>query len=117
MMIRSISQIQLEDPETDYGTAESVGRIRMSDQAFYFTGFPGTRYLPFTAIRRVWVQKSSVKANCSCGGINVPVVRLHTIYDRDSCQSFTFQWEKEADGILARLKEHHPEIPQGPESK
>ena len=118
MMIRSlVSQILLEDPESDYGTAESIGRIRMSDQAFYFSGFPGTRYLPFTAIRRVWAQKSSVKANCSCGGIDVPVVRLHILYGKDSCQSFTFQWEQEVDGILARLSELHPEIPQQPESK
>jgi len=117
MAIQSINPaFQLEDAKTDYKNARHVGRIRVSDQAFYFPEFTGTRYLPFTAVRRIWAQDSSISTHGSCGA-SLPITVLRVLYEGGFYQNFTFEKREEADGILARVKELHPEIPQGPESK
>ena len=50
----------MEDAGADYRRARRVGQYRVSDRAIYFLAFPGTRYLPFAAVRRAWQQKSSM---------------------------------------------------------
>lgn len=117
MAMQSICpQYQVEDPKTDYKGARRVGRIRMSNRAFYFPGFPGTQYLPFDAIRRIWAQDSNISTNGSCGAV-LPVVVIRALYEGGLYQNFTFEKREETDEVLARLKELRPEIPQEPESK
>ena len=60
MKMQSICpDIVLEDPREDYKTAVRVEQYRVSRQAIYFAAFPGTRYLPFRAVRQAWAQKAA----------------------------------------------------------
>lgn len=101
----------LEDAVADHRTARRVGQYKVSDRAIYFPAFPGTRYLPFAAVRRAWQQKSSILP-VGCCGKELPVVLLRMEYGDGFYQNFTFEKREQALGILRRLRELCPEIVQ-----
>ena len=108
--------IVLEDPRGDYRTAVRAEQYRVSRQAIYFAAFPGTRYLPFQAVRQAWTQKSSLSLTGCCGK-ELPVVVLRMKYEGGFYQTFTFEKQKAADQVLSLLAACCPDVVLEPERR
>jgi len=109
-------QFPLVDPEADWKTARRISGIRMSDQAFYFSGFPDTKYLPFTPIRRIWSEDRTVPVHCGCGRIGMPAILLRIQYEGGFYRNITFERPDDPEKILSRLKTLRPDLILEPES-
>lgn len=117
MAIKSVCpSVELEDPRGDYKASVRAEQYRVSKQAIYFAAFPGTKYVPFRAVRQAWAQKSSISLTGCCGK-ELPVVVLRMRYEGGFYQNFTFEKQKTADQVLALLAECCPEALLEPERK
>ena len=117
MAIQSICPgVALTDPKADYKSAVRVEQYRMSDEAIYFAAFPGTKYLPFRAVRQAWSQKTSISLTGCCGK-ELPMVVVRMRYEGGFYQNFTFEKQKSADRVLALLAERYPDVVLEPEKK
>jgi hypothetical protein len=115
MAIKSLCpSVTLEDPKEDYRTAIRVEQYRVSRQAIYFAAFPGTKYLPFRAVRQAWSQPSSISVTGCCGK-QLPVVVMRVKYEGGFYQNITFEKQKAADQVLAMMKDCCPEVILAPE--
>ena len=84
MAMRSICpSVVLEDPREDYKNSYRAEQFRVGKQAIYVAAFPGTKYLPFSAIRQAWTQDSSITVTGTCGK-SLPVVVLRVRYEETS---------------------------------
>lgn len=109
-------EVVLEDPRGDYRTAVRAEQYRVSQQAIYFPAFPGTRYLPFRAVRQAWTQKSSLSLTGCCGK-ELPVVVLRMKYQGGFYQTFTFEKQTTADRVLSLLSACCPDVLLEPERR
>lgn len=115
MAMKSICEtFPVSDAKTDYQNAVKIGAYRIGASALYFPGFPETQYLPLAAIRRAWVQKSTISTKGSCGA-QLPVYVLRTQYEGGLSQNFTFSKPEAADRAVALLKERLPDLSGAPE--
>ncbi|MCI6054556.1 hypothetical protein [Dysosmobacter sp.] len=115
MKMQSICpDIVLEDPREDYKTAVRVEQYRVSRQAIYFAAFPGTRYLPFRAVRQAWAQKAGLPLTGCCGK-ELQIVALRMKYKGDFYHTFTFEKQKAAEQVLALLADGCPDVVLEPE--
>ena len=115
MAIQSICpSVVLENPREDYKSAVRVEQYRVSKQAIYFAAFPGTRYLPFRAVRQAWTKDSRISLTGCCGK-ELPVVVLRVRYEGGFYQNITFEKQKAADQVVAMLKECCPDVCLDPE--
>lgn len=100
MKMQSICpDIVLRIPGEDYKTAVRVEQYRVSRQAIYFAAFPGTRYLPFRAVRQAWAQKAGLPLTGCCGK-ELQIVALRMKYKGDFYHTFTFEKQKAAEQVL-----------------
>lgn len=117
MAIQSLCPaITLPDPAADRKTARRVEQYRLSEQAIYIKAFPGDKYLPFTAVRRAWTQKSSMPLTGCCGK-ELPVVVLRVRYEGGFYQNFTFENQRGADQVLEAVARACPDTPLTPEER
>lgn len=120
MALQSICPtVSLPDPKADYRAAQKVEQYKLSRTAFYFPAFPFSRYLPLSAVRRAWVQDSSLPLTCSCGkSLPIAVLRIgYTVGDAVEYQNFTFEKRSEAERVLAMLRQEYPNVPLEPSGK
>lgn len=106
--------VTLENAKEDYKRSARAEQYRVGDEAVYFAAFPGTKYLPFAAIRQAWVQKSSLPLTGCCGK-ELPVVVLRTRYEGGFYQHFTFEKSETAQRVLDILARRCPGILLDPE--
>lgn len=97
----------LPDSKADRRTAKRVEQYQISAQAIYFPGFPATQYLPFDAIRRAWLQNSSM-ALTGCCGKELPVVLLRIEYDGGFFKNFSFEKRERAEVVLSAIQAANP---------
>ena len=115
MAMRSICpSTVLEDPREDYKNGYKAEQFRVGKQAIYMAAFPGTKYLPFAAIRQAWSQDSSITVTGTCGK-SLPVVVLRVRYEGNFYQSFQFEKQSEADRVLESIAAGNPGAVIGPE--
>ena len=107
-------QITLPDPRADRKTARRVEQYRVSAQALYFPAFPTDKYLPFSAVRRAWIQGASI-ALTGCCGKELPVTVLRIGYEGGFYQNFTFEKESTARTALEAIQAACPNLPGAPE--
>lgn len=100
---------ELSDPAKDYRAAARVEQYRVSEQAIYLPAFPGTRYLPFSAVAQAWIQDSSMPLTGCCGKeLPVTVLRLR---DRGGFyQNFTFEKRASAQRVLDAVTRSNPSV-------
>lgn len=106
--------VTLENPREDYKSAVRAEQYRVSKQAIYIAAFPGTKYLPFRAVRQAWTKSASISLTGCCGK-ELPVVVLRVRYEGGFYQNFTFEKQKTADQVVALLTECCPEVCLDPE--
>ena len=115
MAMRSICPgVVLEDPKEDYKNGYRAEQFRVGKQAIYMAAFPGTKYLPFSAIRQAWTQDSSITVTGTCGK-SLPVVVLRVRYEGNFYQSFQFEKQSTADRVLESIAAGNPDAVIGPE--
>lgn len=71
---------EIGSPKADYESAKKAGQYRVSSQAFYFPAFPGTKYVPFAAVKRAVLRNSGLPVSGCCGR-EIPVVKLFLEYE------------------------------------
>jgi hypothetical protein len=111
MAMKSICEaFPVQDPKADYRNAARIGNCRIGAKAIYFPGFPGEQYLPLAALRRAWIQKSSIATKCCCGA-QLPVFVLRVRYDGGFFRNFTFDQPEQADTALSMILDQCPGLP------
>lgn len=100
----------LEDAEQDYRSSVRVEQFRISDQAVYFPAFPGTQYIPFSAMSQVKVRNTAISVTGTCGK-QLPMVCLRAFYDGEFYKDFLFEKRAVADKVLERIQTSRPELP------
>lgn len=104
----------IEYPEADYQDAEEIGCFRFGAEAVYIPGFPAVRYLPLAALRRAWVQESSLSVGGSrSAGMSLYVLRAQR--EDGLWQNFAFNREEDARRALERMRKLNPKLPGAPE--
>lgn len=108
--IKSLSRTTvLEDPAGDYKTARRLEQVRFSANAVYLPAFPGTRYLPFTAVTRALGRNSGMPVKGCCGK-ELPVTKVRLTYDGgEFYQDFIFEKPENALALLDALQARCPE--------
>ena len=108
--MKSLSQsCSLENAAADYRTARRAGQYRVSGEAIYFPAFPGTRYLPFSAVSKVMARNTSMPLTGCCGKA-LPMICVRLFYDGEFYQDFMFENLKEADRLLDAVQAARPEL-------
>ena len=114
MKLRSICpECVLDGAAADYRAASRVEQYRVGGKAIYFAAFPGVRYLPFSAVRRAWIQPSSLSLTGCCGK-ELPVHVLRMEYQGGFYQNIPFEKLESAEDVLQRILERRPELLQKP---
>lgn len=103
------AEITLDDPKADYKTAEKIEQYRVSNQAIYIAAFPGSKYLPFSAISHAWVKNASISLTGCCGK-ELPVTVLRVRYEGGFFQNITFEKEKNAARALQKILQNAPQV-------
>lgn len=106
--------VVLPDPKADRKTAVRVEQYRLSGKAFYFPAFPSDRYLPFSALKRAWLQSSSI-ALTGCCGKALPVTVLRVQYEGGFYETFTFEKAEKARQVLSAMQAACPGLDGPPE--
>ena len=106
----------IPDPGADYRAADRAEQFRMGAEALYLPAFPGTKYLPYAAVRRAWVQKGT-SFTPGCGSTPLPRYVLRVQYGENFFQNLSFDRPETADEALAALAAACPGIPLQPENK
>lgn len=107
---KSMSQTHtLADVQEDLRSARKAAQYRFGRQAVYLPAFPGTRYLPYSAVTRGVLKKSSLAPKGCCGAV-LPMLRLRLDYDGEFYQEFLFEKKKDAEQALAALRAARPEL-------
>lgn len=115
MAIRSISEnITLQDAKKDYREGSRAEQYRLGREAIHFAAFPGSKYLPFTAVDQAWTQDSSITVTGTCGKA-LPVVVLRVRYDGVFYHTFTFEKQANADRVLEAMAAANPGVILAPE--
>ena len=108
--MKSLSQsCSLEHAAADYRTAKRAGQYRVSGEAIYFPAFPGTRYLPFSAVSKVMARNTSMPLTGCCGKA-LPMICVRLFYDGEFYQDFMFENLKETDRLLDAVQAARPEL-------
>jgi hypothetical protein len=100
----------LENASDDLRESHRAGQYRVGREAIYFPAFPGTQYLPFAALAKVWTKNTAI-AVTGCCGKQLPMVRLRAYYDGEFYQDFLFETQKEADVVLNAIRLFRADIP------
>lgn len=106
--------VTLDHVKEDYKNSIRVEQYRVGQEALYVAAFPGTKYLPFAAIRQAWTQKSTLSLTGCCGK-ELPMTVLRIRYEGGFYQHFTFENQKSAQRVLDILAERCPGILLEPE--
>ncbi len=107
--IKSIAKNKvLENPKEDYRTSKRVEQFRYSAGAIYFPAFPGTQYIPFSALTRVKSKNTAVSVAGTCGK-QLPMVCLRLFYD-DTYKDFMLEKTRSLDKILEAIEACRPEL-------
>lgn len=96
--------VTLADPAGDYRAAKKLEQYRLSGEAIYYPGFPGTWYLPFQAVTKAVCRNTGLPVSGCCGK-ELPVTKVRLYYDEESWQDFTFEKEGNARKLLEALGE------------
>jgi len=97
----------IPDPGADYRAADRAEQFRMGAEALYLPAFPGTKYLPYAAVRRAWLQSASLPLTGCCGK-ELPMTVLRTELGDGFFQNFSFEKRESAERVLARIREKNP---------
>jgi hypothetical protein len=109
--IRSLSrQHTLPGAEEDYRAAKRVEQYRVSGEALYLAAFPGSQYIPFAALDRVWSKNTAISITGCCGK-QLPMVCLRLCYDGEVYQNILFEKQAGVDQVLARIQARRPDVP------
>lgn len=110
--IKSLSKsCSLENPAEDYRSAKRVEQYRVSDEAMYIAAFPGSRYIPFSALTQVWSKNTAITVSGCCGK-ELPMVCLRLCYDGGEVyQNYLFEKQSSVDKVLDRIRARRPDIP------
>lgn len=100
----------LPDPAADYKAAKRAGQYRVSTQAIYFPAFPGSQYLPFSAVSAVAVRDSTLCVTGCCGK-ELPAVKVNFVYDGGKKKDFLMDPPKSAAVVISQLRAGFPQIP------
>lgn len=108
--LKSLSQsVSLENVNEDYKTAKRAEQFRVSKDAIYFPAFPGTQYLPFTALEYVKVRDTALSVKGTCGK-QLPMTCLRLSYDGEFYKDFLFEKRAKVDEILELIRARRPEL-------
>lgn len=99
--LKSIADIALENAKEDYRVSKRVEQFRVGEKAIYFPAFPGTQYLPFTALSQVKSKNTAISVAGTCGK-QLPMVCLRLFYG-DVYKDFMFEKSKSVDMVLAAI--------------
>lgn len=109
--IKSMSrQCELENAAEDHRTAKKVEQYRVSGEAMYISAFPGSKYIPFAALNRVWTKNTGISVTGTCGK-QIPMVCLRLFYDGEFYQNYLFEKQSSVDKVLERIRERCPDLP------
>ena len=100
----------LEDPNKDYRTSRRAEQFRFSGEAIYFPAFPGTQYLPYTALSSARSKNSAISIIGTCGK-QLPMVLLRLYYGEEFYKDFLFEKQAAADKVLDAICARCPELP------
>jgi len=84
-------------------------QFRVSEEAIYFPAFPGTQYLPFTALDRVKVRDTALSVKGTCGK-QIPMTCLRLSYDGEFYKDFLFEKRAKVEEILSLIRACRPEL-------
>ena len=109
--VKSQSQTcTLPDAAGDHSASSRLAQYRLGQKAVYFPAFPGTRYLPFSAVSKVMARNTSMPLTGCCGKA-LPMICVRLFYDGEFYQDFMFETQKEANAVLDRIRSRRPELP------
>ena len=109
--MKSLAQSHvLEDAEQDYRASVRAEQFRVSDKAVYFPAFPGTQYIPFSAMSQVKVRNTAISVTGTCGK-QLPMVCLRASYDGEFYKDFLFEKRAAAEKVLERIRTARPDLP------
>lgn len=109
--INSLSRrCELKNAAEDYRTAQKVEQYRVSGEAMYISAFPGSKYIPFAALDRVWTKNTGISVTGTCGK-QIPMVCLRLCYDGEFYQNYLFEKQSGADKVLERIRARRPDLP------
>lgn len=108
--MKSLSQnVSLENVNEDYKVSKRAEQFRVSEDAIYFPAFPGTQYLPFTALQHVKVRDTTLSIKGTCGK-QIPMTCLRLSYDGEFYKDFLFEKRAKVDEILELIRARRPEL-------
>lgn len=100
------------DPEKDIRRAQRIGQYKISSQAVYFAAFPGTVYLPLSAVREAFHWKRQMTAVGCCGkSVLIPAVVLR--YGEKAQRILDFHSQKQAELFLHAVFAGYPQLQTG----
>lgn len=109
--VKSMSRrCEVENAAEDYRTAQKVEQYRVSGEALCIAAFPGSKYIPFAALDRVWTKNTGISVTGTCGK-QIPMVCLRLCYDGEFYQNYLFEKQAGADKVLERIRARRPDIP------
>ena len=108
--IKSMSErYELENAAEDYRTAKKVEQYRVSGEAMYISAFPGSKYIPFTALDQVWTKNTGISVTGPCGK-QIPMVCLRLCYDGEFYQNYLFEKQSSVDKVLEQIRNRCPDL-------
>ncbi|MBO5564238.1 MAG: hypothetical protein J5935_01340 [Lachnospiraceae bacterium] len=71
-----MAEYTIDDPKADIKAGERIEQYKLGEKAVYF---PRENYLPYEAIKAIWIQPHQLNVIGCCGkGLPVSMVRLDT---------------------------------------
>lgn len=98
----------LEDPKGDYAASRRAGQYKISRHAFYVPSFPGTQYIPFSAVTQATLRNGCLSLTGCCGK-ELPVIKLHLDYAGGS-QDFVIDPSSHGDTVAEILRTAEPAV-------
>ena len=92
----------LENANEDYRASKRVEQFRCGAVAIYFPAFPGTQYLPYSALTKVKSKNTAVSVAGTCGK-QLPMVCLRLFYE-DTYKDFMLEKKKSEEIIIAAIE-------------
>ena len=100
----------LEDAAGDHKNSKRAEQFRFSEKAIYFPAFPGTQYLPYSALSHVKTRNTALRVTGTCGK-QIPVVCLRLYYDgEETHKDFLFEKPQSVEQVLEAIRECRPEL-------
>lgn len=95
--------------EQDYRGAYQVGNVRLGESTFYFKGWGGVYFIPFTGITRCFRRVELVPARMCCGRGNLEIENLVIVgQDEQELAQISLPGARAGQALLEMLKQRLP---------